>query len=169
MEYTNYAYDLYLIKTSGVPIFAGCCASAYCIDNPKEHMLHSGLLIALYSYSKQSFVHSTLKTITFDDRQINFNIDEEKGVMIVMIHPYHVEQFEIQTQLDKAYAVFLNDFEHLLKEDVYDESLFEQYKAELLKIGIIPEDIHSILDAQLSAEEMILKKLHIPGLPPRKV
>ena len=104
------AYDIYLLRLSGVPIFAGCTGSDYCTEHMNNHELHSAFLSAIYSFSKEVSVGNPLKSIVFDTIQINIKVDEPNDLMIAVVHPRGVEPDKIRQQIDAAHDLFLEKY-----------------------------------------------------------
>ena len=45
--------DIFLLQTSGIPLFAKCIGGDYCKMHP-NHSLQTGFLAAMYNFSKES-------------------------------------------------------------------------------------------------------------------
>ena len=58
-------YDIYIVETSGIPIFAGCTATDYCKLHMDQHELQSGFLATMYNFSKETFKGSTFANYLF--------------------------------------------------------------------------------------------------------
>jgi hypothetical protein len=154
----DYAYDIYVIKTSGVPIFAGCTMTEYCQAHNDEHMMHSGLFMAIYALSKESFIDSTIRTIMFDKVQINFKFNIQKKFFIALIHSSKVESTSIITQLNHVHKVFTEKYSGWLDKAESPTRLFEQFKSELKEYGIVP-NLGSMLSVQMGFKDVISKNL----------
>lgn len=165
MEYTHSAYDIYVIKLSGVPIFAGCTGSDYCQAHDDKHILHSGLFTTFYFFANQSFEGSMIKTILFDDLQINFLVDEANKVMIAVNHPISVENIHIRKQLEYAHKTLIEKYHYLIESETSpNEYDFDSYKQDLVEIGLVPENLISILSKQASVGDVLHNKLKIPEI-----
>ena len=48
-------YDIYLLDNGGIPLFARCNLSDYCMEHQEQHPLHTGFIAAIRSFSKEVF------------------------------------------------------------------------------------------------------------------
>ena len=67
------ADDVFVLQTSGIPLFARCFGGEFCKLHP-EHALQTGFLAAMYSFSQESFGQTDLKSVVFKD--IRLDADE---------------------------------------------------------------------------------------------
>ncbi len=152
-------YDIYVIKTSGVPLFAGCTGSDYCKLHLDQHELQSGFIAAIYSFSREVFKTSDIKTILYEDIQLNFKTDEEHGLIFVFVHPISAPQETIKMQLEAAYRRFVERYRDYLAEDIIDEEIFESFQKDLNTLGITPhEQLMSVKEMQKLQKGMEKKK-----------
>ena len=155
-------YDLYVLKSYGIPIFAGCTGSDYCKGHHKQHELHVGFFSAIYSFSKESFVDTTIHSIIFDKIQINFEIDEETNIIIIFEHPCFVETDLIRNYLTKAMNIFLENYIEQLTDGVIRNDLFKQYQQDLQRIGVLPNrKLHDTSEMQKKLRDLLLQQFPV--------
>ena len=63
------AYDVYVLKTSGVPLVSGCTGSKYCMEHAGQHELQSGFLAALNSFSQEAFDNENIRVLEMENIQ----------------------------------------------------------------------------------------------------
>ncbi|MHA1630712.1 MAG: hypothetical protein ACTSXO_07770 [Candidatus Heimdallarchaeota archaeon] len=80
------ADDVLILKTSGIPLYAKCFGGKTCKAHP-DHALQSGFLAALFSYSKETFSESGIKSVIFSGFKLDFKVDEEKELILVFTNP----------------------------------------------------------------------------------
>ncbi len=152
-------YDIYVIKKSGLPLFAGCTQSDYCKLHMDQHELQAGFMAALYSFSKETFTSSELKTILYDDIQLNFKVNDEKGLIFVFVHPVDADREIIYQMLEKTRSRFVDRYKAVLDDDLINEEIFESFRQDLLDIGIMKdENLTSTKMMQLPRDELKTKK-----------
>ena len=145
-------YDIYLVEKSGLPIFAGCTATDYCKLHMDQHELQSGFLAAMYSFSKETFKNSSLRTIGFDNIKISMKVDDDRGIILVFIHPVRVNPKIMDAKLTKALDVFMTIYYPGLEPNIIDSSMFESYKEELRELKIIPSGLMNTMMQQKNIE-----------------
>lgn len=150
-------YDMYIIRTSGIPIFAGCAGLDFCKNNPSHHDMHSGLFSAIYMFSKEAFSSSDLRIIVYNNMQICFNIDIENDIMIIFIYPINLKRPIIRRHLDKAHQIFIENFLYLVKSQVIDEEAFKKFIELLICDGVIKDPMASIAKMQLNRKDCVAK------------
>jgi hypothetical protein len=138
-------YDIYILRNSGIKLLAGCTGSTFCKSHVESHDLHTGFLAAINSFSKETFATSNLRTILYDDVQVNFLNDSKNGLIFVFIHPINVSKDEIQEQLLKTSQKFAEKYKDILKNDFIDDNSFLGFEQELISMGILSEDIRAIM------------------------
>ncbi len=152
-------YDLYVIKSSGIPLFAGCTQSDYCKLHMDQHELQAGFIAALYSFSKETFTTSRLKTILYDDIQLNFKVDEDKGLIFVFVHPVDADRAKITQLLEKAHHRFIERYRDVLSDDLVNDELFRSFLQDLREIGVVKdENLASTKMMQLPQDHHAKKK-----------
>ncbi|MFX0172934.1 MAG: hypothetical protein ACFE9L_13550 [Candidatus Hodarchaeota archaeon] len=121
--------DIFILQTSGIPLFAKCFGGDYYKMHP-DHSLQTGFLAAMYSFSKESFGQTKLKSIIFKDIKLDFKIDNEKEVILVFANP--LEEKNIEFQLDKALSLFIEKYGAKLST-IIDEDSFKGFEQDLIE------------------------------------
>lgn len=153
-------YDVYLLHTTGVPIFAGCSGSDYCKAHPGQHELHSGFFSAMHAFSRESFQDNRLDALFFDKLQVNFKIDVEHDLMLVFVHPRSEKNKAVKNQMDVALKLFVAEYSDAVSTtgQVMEERL-EEYKQALRKRGILaPERMKNTRGMQLQPQTIGSRK-----------
>ncbi len=127
------ADDVFVLQTSGIPLFARCFGGDFCKLHP-DHALQTGFLAAMYSFSQESFGQTDLKSVVFKDIRLDFKINREKEVIMVFVNPIGTEK--IETRLDQSMKLFLKKYGSkiglIIKEDT-----FEGFEDDLLQLNVV--------------------------------
>jgi hypothetical protein len=117
---------------------------------------------AIYSFSKESFVDTTIHSINFDKIQIYLKVDEEANVIIIFVHPCSVETDLIRKYLTKAMNIFLKKHLNQLKDGVIRNDLFKQFQQDLKEQGILPNrKLHDTIEMQKKVRDMLLQQFTV--------
>lgn len=152
-------YDIILLRTTGTTIFAGCMGSDYCRTHNTQHELLSGFLSAIFHFSKEALSDAMIRNINYDDIQVNFGIDEDNGFILSYIHAGDEDASKIRGDIQLSMDLIRDKY--LDKIDKYRKnySLFEEFKADLVDIGIVCERLED------ASKHMQLKEEHKTKLP----
>ena len=85
--------------------------------------MQSGFLAALFSYSKETFSESGIKSIIFSDFKLDFKVDEEKELIHVFTNPLEENDSQVKAQLDKAHRIFVEKYSPHLDKITFDQDL----------------------------------------------
>ena len=147
------ADDVFVLQTSGIPLFARCFGGDFCKLHP-EHALQTGFLAAMYSFSQESFGQTDLKSVVFNDIRLDFKIDKEKEVIMVFANPIGTEK--IDDQLNQSMKLFLEKYGSkiglIIKEDT-----FEGFEEDLLKLNVVNKQ--SMGDIPLKGKKSLVGRL----------
>lgn len=127
------ADDVFILQTSGVPLFAKCYGGNYCKLHP-DHALQTGFLAAMYSFAEESFGQDELKSVVFNDIRLDFKIDKEKEVIMVFANPLGTER--IEDRLNQAMATFLEKYGSRIG-DIVKEDTFQEFEQDLLELNVV--------------------------------
>ena len=162
MKTTYDLYDIYIIRTYGVPIFTGCTRSDYCQHHPEQHELHAGFFSAMHSFAKNSFNENKMNSIFFDKIQVNIKTDEEQQVMIIFIHPIGVSKKIIDEYLEETATLFTTKYYPRIEEGKVQQDLFEEFKTDLKARGIIPNrEMKNTFKIQKKLRDLILQQFPV--------
>ncbi len=158
-------YDIYVLKTSGIPIFAGCTGTSYCQGHRDQHELHAGFFSALYMFSKENHIGSGLDSILFKDIQINFKIDEDADIILALVHPRGVDERTAHKHVDTAFDILMKRYIQKIDIHTPNPSFFSSYRRDLFDAGITSrENLVQTGAMQLDRESVLkrwLKKLRL--------
>ncbi|MCY3414333.1 MAG: hypothetical protein INQ03_21990 [Candidatus Heimdallarchaeota archaeon] len=141
------AYDLILMKSSGIPIYAGCTGSDYCMKHLGQHQLQTAFLSALYSFSQEAFDEEVLTKIDFSNIQLNFEIEHSKQLLFVGFHPKEVDSKQIQKLLQEALVRFNKRFPGEISDIVQPDDFLE-FSKDLRELGLVSNQISSFYSMQ---------------------
>ncbi len=127
------ADDVFVLQTSGIPLFARCFGGDFCKLHP-DHALQTGFLAAMYSFSQESFGQTDLKSVVFKDIRLDFKIDREKEIIMVFANPLGTEK--IDNQLDQSMKLFLEKYGSKIGP-LINEDTFEGFEEDLLKLNVV--------------------------------
>ena len=130
-------YDMYVMNNSGLPVFAGCTVSDYCMAHTDQHPLHTGFIAALLSFGKEVF-SGELEHLKFPN--INVNMRSVGEHTIVFVNPEYADAALIQDKLDKVATLFKDKYEKQLTEGYVTQKQFEDFTQDAIDLGLIPED-----------------------------
>ncbi|HUU79759.1 MAG TPA: hypothetical protein VMX55_15580 [candidate division Zixibacteria bacterium] len=133
------ADDVIILKTSGIPLFSRCYGGETCKLHP-DHALQSGFLAALYSFAKESFSQSGIKSVLFHDLKLDFKVDEDKEIIIVFVNPIKEDSNKITKQLEETYKLFIEKYSNKIDSIFVDTSTFVEFDKDLLNLDIVPRE-----------------------------
>ncbi len=148
----DYAYDVFVLRTSGLPLLAGCTGTEYCKMHRDNHELQAGFLSALHAFSKEAFSTETLTKIDLSEIQLNFKYDPIKEILFIAFHSIDQQSDRIQKQLDNAVIKFQKRYPHELPNYI-KRGEYDDFKDDLMKIGLIHDQLNSILDVQENSKK----------------
>ncbi|MHA2365540.1 MAG: hypothetical protein ACXAC7_16405 [Candidatus Hodarchaeales archaeon] len=154
MTKENIFYDIHILKTTGIPLFAGCTVTEYCKHHKDQHILQSGFIAAIHAFSRESFSKSVLRKLIYNDVKVSFKSDHE--MIMVFVHPF---DHDVQDDLNRAWDRFKEKFKEELKSQVVNKMIFDSFEDELRELGIVTDELHSIIPAQ-EIDEVKQKKTH---------
>ncbi len=157
------AYDIYLIRTSGIPLFAGCTQSDYCMTHMQQHELQAGFLAAINAFSKEAFEDEKIHTIYMDNIQINFIVDEKDGLIFAVLHDINADTEFIKRRLKDAYEIFVSRFPEAKDESHLDVGRFEEVTHILHQLGLVGNKLGNTLDMQKLPQKKESKKARLMG------
>lgn len=147
------ADDVFVLQTSGIPLFARCFGGDFCKLHP-DHALQTGFLAAMYSFSQESFGQTDLKSVVFKDIRLDFKIDREKEVIMVFANPIGTEK--IENQLDQSMKLFLEKYGSKIGI-VIKEDTFEGFEEDLIKLKVVNKQ--SMGDIPLKGKKSLVGRL----------
>ncbi|UCE13266.1 MAG: hypothetical protein JSV04_13905 [Candidatus Heimdallarchaeota archaeon] len=127
------ADDVFVLQTSGIPLFAKCYGGDYCKLHP-DHALQTGFLAAMYSFAEESFGQEELKSVVFQDIRLDFKIDKEKEIIMVFANPLGTEK--VEERLNQAMDIFLKKYGSKLGL-IAQEGTFDEFENDLLNLNIV--------------------------------
>ncbi|NHJ03457.1 MAG: hypothetical protein EAX90_01425 [Candidatus Heimdallarchaeota archaeon] len=128
-----------ILKTSGIPLFSRCYGGKTSKLHP-DHALQSGFLAALYSFAKESFNQSGIKSVLFHDLKLDFKVDEDKEIIIVFVNPIKEDSNKIANHLDKIYKFFIEKHSNKIDSIFVAISTFVVFDKDLLNSDIVPRE-----------------------------
>ncbi|MFW9903535.1 MAG: hypothetical protein ACFFFH_04320 [Candidatus Thorarchaeota archaeon] len=145
------ADDVFILQTSGVPLFAKCYGGDYCKLHP-DHALQSGFLAAMYSFAEESFGQDELKSVVFNDIRLDFKIDKIKEIIMVFANPLGTKN--VEDQLGQAMKVFLEKYGSkiglIIKEDT-----FREFESDLLDLNIVRNPSMGSIASKMKREKSL--------------
>ena len=149
------ADDVFILQTSGVPLFAKCYGGDYCKLHP-DHALQTGFLAAMYSFAEESFGQDELKSVVFNDIRLDFKIDKEKEVIMVFANPLGTEN--VEARLDQAMKVFLEKYGPKIGTIIRDDT-FQGFESDLLDLEIVNSPAMGSLAPAMKKEKSLWARL----------
>ncbi|MHA2252478.1 MAG: hypothetical protein ACXAD7_19085 [Candidatus Kariarchaeaceae archaeon] len=130
-------YDMYVMDNSGIPIFAGCTTSDYCMQHSDQHPLHTGFIAAMQSFGKEVF-SGNLQNLRFPDVKLNFK--SVGNYTIVFVNPESTDETLIQDKLEQVAKVFKDKYEKDVKSFYISDEQFHNFNEDMYKLGLVPKD-----------------------------
>lgn len=127
------ADDVFILQTSGIPLFSKCYGGDYCKLHP-DHVLQTGFLAAMYSFAEESFGQDELKSVVFNDIRLDFKIDKLKEIIMVFANPLGTEK--IEERLNQAMDIFLEKYGSKLGLAA-QEGRFDEFENDLLNLNVV--------------------------------
>ena len=127
------ADDVFILQTSGVPLFAKCYGGDYCKLHP-DHALQTGFLAAMYSFAEESFGQDELKSVVFNEIRLDFKIDKVKEIIMVFANPLDTKN--VEERLNRAMKVFLENYGSKIGP-IIKEDTFKEFEGDLLDLDIV--------------------------------
>ena len=151
MKTTQGLYDIYVLKTSGLPLFSSCTGSEYCMTHMDQHELQSGFLAAIHSFSKESFTKSDLKKLEYDDIKLSFKSDQD--LIMAFVHSIKVDDKKIRKDITKAWDNFKEKYADKIDGIYIEDHLFDDFQDDLQHLGVISSKLMSIRHQQFERDE----------------
>ena len=149
------ADDVFILQTSGVPLFAKCYGGNYCKLHP-DHALQTGFLAAMYSFAEESFGQDELKSVVFNDIRLDFKIDKEKEIIMVFANPLGTEK--VEERLNQAMKIFLEKYGSeigvIIKED-----MFQEFESDLHDLDIVRSQSMGDISPKMKKGKSLWKRL----------
>ena len=143
--------DVYLLKTSGLPLLAGCTGTDFCKTHMEQHILTSGLLAAVHSFSQETFQSSTLHSINYNNIRISFMFD--KDIILSFVTSSDSNNRRIKRDLTKTWNRFQEKYGDFVRSDVpFDDAHFLGFSRDLIDLGVIGNEMNSAMGAQIVNE-----------------
>ena len=137
-------YDIYIYKSSGELLLAGCTGTDYCNRHDNVHELHTGFMAAMNIFIKEVFAEEP-KTLLLSNIQINMKT--EKGICIAMVHPITTSNELIVKVLTLTLKKFTEMFG--VKLDKYSTNeIFDRFHPVLVELGLIQAKLENTLEGQ---------------------
>lgn len=149
------ADDVFILQTSGVPLFAKCYGGDYCKLHP-DHALQTGFLAAMYSFAEESFGQDELKSVVFNDIRLDFKIDKEKEIIIVFANPLGTEK--VEDRLNHAMKVFLEKYGSKIGV-VIKEDMFQAFEQDLLNLNVVRSQAMGDISPRMKKEKSLWARL----------
>ncbi len=138
-------FDIYILKTSGIPLMTGCTMTDFCKARMKHHELQSGFFGALFSFSQELFADEHIQSIIFENFQINFLIDPFTEIMFIVVHPITAHVETIQRKLLEVKNAFLKRFPDIHQQKVVNQVIFDQFLPILKSINISKSPLYCVV------------------------
>ncbi len=158
-----YVYDIYILTTSGLPLFGGCTGSEFCQHHTDQHTLHCGFFAAMKSFCEEAFAQPQIRLIEMDNLRIHMLAEPSAKVIFAGVYPMAMQKRTSNKQLVSMTNRFMKKYEGILTTDIVNDKFFRDFTEDLLALKIIPS---SNLRQSLAAQfEDGTKKVHMPSLP----
>ena len=145
---------MYVIDESGIPIAAGCTGTSYCNAHSDKHPLHTGFINAIQSFGHEVF-SDTLMNMEFDGVNLSFRNNDKFTMVAVHRKEDNLEEFNVK--LDDLWKIFLERYTSRIKLFQSNEDLFEEFRDDMVKLGLIPGD-YFVSTIELQEKEQKEKK-----------
>jgi hypothetical protein len=133
--------DVYVFKSDGLPIVAGCTGTEYCQSHASNHELHTAFMAALQSFSKETFSENSVKTVAMDDFQLNMQPFLDNRYIFATVHTSGSNTDSIRKKVEKGIEVFVAKYGDVLQEKMLDQNKFNDFIYDLDNIGLVPDDM----------------------------
>ncbi|MDH5402240.1 MAG: hypothetical protein OEY49_07095 [Candidatus Heimdallarchaeota archaeon] len=130
-------YDLYVMNNSGLPVFAGCTVSDFCMSHAEQHPLHTGFIAALQSFGREVF-SGDIQNLNFPNVKLNLKTSGEYTV--VFVNPQSVDNDIINTKLEQVSDLFTKKYEKNIKSYAITEKQYTDFVNDVINLGLIPKD-----------------------------
>ncbi len=149
------ADDVFILQTSGVPLFAKCYGGNYCKMHP-DHALQTGFLAAMYSFAEESFGQDELKSVVFNDIRLDFKIDKEKEIIMVFANPLGTEK--VEERMNQAMATFLEKYGSRIS-DIVIEDTFQEFEQDLLDLNVVQRKAMGDISPKLGKKKSLWSRI----------
>ncbi|MFX0012983.1 MAG: hypothetical protein ACFFB2_04080 [Promethearchaeota archaeon] len=149
------ADDVFILQTSGIPLFAKCYGGDYCKLHP-DHALQTGFLAAMYSFAEESFGQEELKSVIFNDIKLDFKIDREKEIIMVFANPLGTKM--VEDRLNQAMAIFLEKYGSRIGT-IIKEDTFEDFEQDLLSLNVVRSQAMGDISPKMKPRRRLWEKI----------
>jgi len=130
-------YDMYVIDESGIPVAAGCTGTSYCTEHFDKHPLHTGFINAIQSFGHELF-SDNLNNMEFNGVNLSFRYNDQ--FTMVAVHKKEDDLGLFNKKMDDLWNIFLENYTPRVKLFQSNEELFDEFRDDMVKLGLIPGD-----------------------------
>ena len=131
--------DIFVISTSGIPLYANCFGGAICSTRP-DHLLQSGFIVAMFSFAKEFgqksiiFVEFETGRMVFASRKV-----ESTELLTVFFTTNEPTIDEIKVLVTKSADLFVKNYGPKVAKsnDIINTKDYEGFTKELLDSGVM--------------------------------
>ncbi|GAB4326378.1 MAG: hypothetical protein Kow0069_32820 [Promethearchaeota archaeon] len=155
-------YDVYLMRKSGLPIFAVCTGSEQCRESFERHSLHCGFISAVRSFGQEAFGQDEVLLIEMPKVKLLLKSNQELEVVMAFVLPSRADRTQFEKLLTAALEVFKAKWAPRLVLGEVSAEFFEGFKQDLQELGVVPgTPLASTRDIQFDEHG----KLKFPPVP----
>ena len=129
--------DVFVLDSSGVPYFSTCFGGEICKKKP-DHLLQSGFIAALFSYSME-FGQRTIRSVEFEDGKMVFEKRSVNGkdILFVFFTSCEAGTQELRPVVKEAANAFIKQFYRKVATDLINTEEFNSFSDTLLNLKLI--------------------------------
>ncbi|MHA2363399.1 MAG: hypothetical protein ACXAC7_05540 [Candidatus Hodarchaeales archaeon] len=129
-------YDMYLLDNGGIPLFAGCTISDYCMQHQEQHPLHTGFIAAIQSFGNEVFSGYPQK-LNFG--HLKLTLKNEGSFTVVFVNPEDADDNLIRDKMDKISTLFKEKYEKNIHAFYVTDELSKNFEDDMIKLGLVPQ------------------------------
>lgn len=131
--------DIFVISTSGIPLYANCFGGAICSKRP-DHLLQSGFIVAMFSFAKEFgqksiiFVEFETGRMVFASRQV-----EKTELLTVFFTTNEPTIDEIKELVTKSADLFVKKYRDAVikSNEIINTQDYEGFTKDLQESGVM--------------------------------
>ena len=130
-------YDMYLLDNGGIPLFAGCTVSNYCLEHMEEHPLHTGFIAAIRSFGNEVFAGYP-KRLDFGHLKLTFR--NEGDYTVVFVNPQESDDDLIQEKMELLSNLFKEKYAKDINLFYVSDEMTSKFEVDMIDLGLVPRE-----------------------------
>ncbi len=141
MAYTSPVKFIFLVRGTGVPLFAASTESDGTKGVSDQASMQCGFLVAIQNFALDAFNQTRVRLIQMDDLKIHLETDSQLDLTLAVVLNAAGDDATIQFQMRDIFAMIRRKYAWILTSGARaDPNFFHEFSRDLVKVGLIPRE-----------------------------